>query len=32
AGAPGYWYRAFIGVILIVAAIINARIRKKVAG
>jgi len=32
AGAPGYWYRAFIGVILIVAAIINTRIRKKVAG
>jgi len=32
AGAPAYWYRAFIGVILIVAAIINARIRKKVAG
>lgn len=32
AGAPAYWYRAFIGVILIMAAIINARIRKKVAG
>lgn len=32
AGAPAYWYRAFIGVILIVAAVINARIRKKVAG
>ena len=32
AGAPAYWYRAFIGVILVIAAIINARIRKKVAG
>ncbi len=32
AGAPAYWYRAFIGVILVVAAIINARIRKRVAG
>ncbi|WP_232503777.1 ABC transporter permease [Thermotoga profunda] len=32
AGAPAYWYRAFIGIILIIAAIINARIRKKVAG
>ena len=32
AGAPAYWYRAFIGVILIIAAIINAKIRKKVAG
>ncbi|MFN4189692.1 MAG: ABC transporter permease [Pseudothermotoga sp.] len=32
AGAPAYWYRAFIGIILIVAAVINARIRKKVAG
>ncbi len=32
AGAPAYWYRAFIGVILVVAAVINARIRRKVAG
>ncbi|MEN3008498.1 ABC transporter permease [Pseudothermotoga sp.] len=32
AGAPAYWYRAFIGVILIIAAVINARIRRKVAG
>lgn len=32
AGAPAYWYRAFIGIILIVAAVINAKIRKKVAG
>lgn len=32
AGAPAYWYRAFIGVILIVAAVINARIRKRVTG
>jgi len=32
AGAPAYWYRAFIGIILIVTAVINARIRKKVAG
>ena len=27
AGAPAYWYRAFIGVILIAAVIINVRIR-----
>lgn len=32
AGAPAYWYRAFIGVILIIAAVINAKIRRKVAG
>jgi simple sugar transport system permease protein len=32
AGAPTYWYQAFIGVILIVAAIINIRIRRMVAG
>lgn len=32
AGAPAYWYRAFIGVILIIAAVINTKIRKKVAG
>jgi len=32
AGAPAYWYRAFIGVILIIASIINARMRKRVAG
>ena len=32
AGAPAYWYRAFIGVILVIAAVINARIRKRVAG
>jgi len=28
AGAPAYWYRAFIGVILIIAVIINTRIRE----
>jgi len=27
AGAPAYWYRAFIGVILIIAVIINVKIR-----
>ncbi|PLV59147.1 ABC transporter permease [Thermotoga sp. KOL6] len=32
AGAPAYWYRAFIGVILVISAIINAKIRKRVAG
>ncbi len=32
AGAPAYWYRAFIGVILVIAAIINIKIRKKIAG
>lgn len=28
AGAPAYWYQAFIGVILITAAIINLRMRR----
>ncbi|RKX51449.1 MAG: ABC transporter permease, partial [Thermotoga sp.] len=32
AGAPPYWYRAFIGIILIAAAIINTKIKKAVAG
>ena len=32
AGAPPYWYRAFIGIILVVAAIVNMRIKKVVAG
>ena len=32
AGAPAYWYKAFIGVILVIAAVINAKIRKRVAG
>jgi len=27
AGAPAYWYRAFIGVILIIAVIINTKVR-----
>jgi len=31
AGAPAYWYRAFIGVILIIAVIINTKIRGMVA-
>ncbi len=29
AGAPTYWYRAFIGVILIIAVIINTKVRGK---
>jgi simple sugar transport system permease protein len=29
AGAPPYWYRAFIGVILVIAVIVNARVRGK---
>jgi len=29
AGAPAYWYQAFIGLILIVAAIINMQIQKR---
>lgn len=32
AGAPAYWYQAFIGIILIVAAIINVKVRRMVAG
>lgn len=32
AGAPAYWYQAFIGIILIVAAIINVKVRRIVAG
>ncbi len=30
AGAPAYWYRAFIGVILIVAVIVNTKVRARV--
>jgi simple sugar transport system permease protein len=26
-GAPAYWYRAFVGVILIAAVIVNTKIR-----
>lgn len=29
AGAPAYWYRAFIGIVLVIAAIINVRIKKR---
>jgi len=32
AGAPAYWYRAFIGIVLVIAAIINTKIRKKTVG
>lgn len=32
AGAPAYWYRAFIGIVLVIAAIINIKIKKKVSG
>ena len=32
AGAPSYWYKAFIGVILVVSVILNTKIRKAVAG
>lgn len=32
AGAPAYWYQGFIGVILVLAVIINTKIRKAVAG
>ncbi len=32
AGAPPYWYRAFIGIILVVAAVINMKIKRAVAG
>ncbi len=30
-GAPAFWYRAFIGVVLIVAVVVNIRVQKKVA-
>ncbi len=32
AGAPAYWYQAFIGVILVISVIVNTKIRKAVAG
>ncbi len=32
AGAPAYWYRGFIGVVLVISVIINTKIRKAVAG
>ncbi len=32
AGAPSYWYKAFIGIILVASVILNTKIRKTVAG
>ncbi len=32
AGAPSYWYKGFIGVILVVSVIMNTKIRKAVVG
>lgn len=32
AGAPPYWYQGFIGLVLVIAVILNTRIRKAVAG
>jgi simple sugar transport system permease protein len=32
AGAPAYWYQGFIGVILVLAVIMNTKIRKAVVG
>lgn len=32
AGAPAYWYKAFVGVVLVLAVIMNTRIRKAVVG
>ena len=29
AGAPPYWYQAFVGVVLIVAVIINTRMKRR---
>lgn len=32
AGAPAYWYQAFIGVVLVLSVVVNTRIRKVVVG
>jgi simple sugar transport system permease protein len=32
AGAPSYWYKGFIGVVLVISVITNTKIRKAVAG
>lgn len=32
AGAPAYWYRAFIGVVLVLAVIMNTKIRTRIVG
>jgi simple sugar transport system permease protein len=32
AGAPSYWYKGFIGVVLVIAVIMNTKIRKKIIG
>lgn len=32
AGAPAYWYKGFIGIVLVISVIINTKIRKAVAG
>jgi len=32
AGAPSYWYKAFIGIILVVSVILNTKIKKAITG
>ncbi len=32
AGAPSYWYKAFIGIVLVVSVILNTKIRKAATG
>ncbi len=32
AGAPSYWYKAFIGIILVVSVILNTKIKKAIVG
>ncbi|MFP4178832.1 MAG: ABC transporter permease [Spirochaetaceae bacterium] len=32
AGAPAYWYRGFIGVVLVIAVIMNTKIRTRIVG
>ncbi|HQE26031.1 MAG TPA: ABC transporter permease, partial [Candidatus Atribacteria bacterium] len=32
AGVPSYWYNAFVGIILIVAAVVNLKLRSTVLG
>lgn len=31
-GAPAYWYKGFIGVVLVIAVIINTKVKKKIVG
>ena len=32
AGVPSYWYNAFVGIILVIAAVVNLKLRSTILG